>query len=758
MRDADAATGDMMSDADGAWANSPIAQLLVEGDFVVVANGAARALLGAVDGTGLSTALSSAPLGVRLTEGLPDARGRRVVALHVMQSTVEVASAGRVGEAFLEWMLAELTARTGACLAFVGELDTGADGKRVDAGPVCEDGIIIDGFDYALGDAPCSGVFDGRTLLIADGVAARYPADVGLARRGIAGYAGVPLMLEDGRVLGIVVLLFRTPITNGEAVLGALQSWAPRAAAELQRVRFERRLAQSELRYRELVESSDDGLIVIRARRIVYGNPAAARILGFESPDALCSIEDVADLVSVEDQPLVQRQIATRLSGARADNLFELGAQHRDGHVVPVQVSASDLEWEGAPALQVLFVDLSARKQRQERVQLADRMASLGKLTGGIAHDFNNLLAVILGNIEMIARDSDERMERPVRQARIAAQRGAELTERLLTFARRQALRPQAVAPDTLLEETRALLAPVLGEDIELRIRAQCRDPIEVDPSQLQAALINLAVNARDAMASGGCVDLRTFAVSVAQMRERFPEAEIDALGAHVCIEVEDDGPGMSAEVAAQAFEPFFTTKGASKGTGLGLSMVHGFVTQSRGRIELDSAPGGGTRIRLFLPCSDASTEAPAPKPPSPRRQAPASQVAQNRFGDGLDALVIEDEASVREVAVAMLEGLGFNVAQAADGPSGREILGRERFHLLLSDVVLPGGQRGPDIAADALARDPSMTVLFMSGYAETSDFQKYRLRHDFRLIRKPFRFDQLRGEVDAVLSARGDP
>ena len=687
-----------------------------------------------------------------------DALDRRVVALIAAEPAADFASAGRVGEAFLESMLGELAASAGAHLAFVGELDSGAEGGRVIASPVHEDGCVIDAFDYGLDGAPCQSVFDGRALLIADGVAARYPKASDLVRHGTAGYAGAPLMLEDGRILGIVVLLFRAPITAGEAVLGALERCAPRAAAELQRVRFEGRLAQSELRYRELVESSDDGLIVFRGRRVVYGNPAAARILGIESPEALCSIEDVSDLVSVEDQPLILRQIETRLSGARADNFFEIGAQHREGHVVPVQVSASDLEWEGASALQVLFVDLSARKQRQEHVQLAERMASLGKLTGGIAHDFNNLLAVILGNLEMIAEDADERTERPVRQARIAAQRGADLTERLLTFARRKALRPQAVAPDTLLEETRALLAPILGEDIELRIRAQCRDAIEVDPSQLQAALINLAVNARDAMASGGRVDLRIFAVPAVKMGERFPEAEVDALSAHVCIEVEDNGPGMAAEVAAQAFEPFFTTKGSSKGTGLGLSMVHGFVTQSRGRIELDSTPGGGTRVRLFLPCSNASPEAPAPKPPSPPRSAPAAHVAQPRVGEGLDALVIEDEASVREVAVAMLEGLGFNFAEASDGPSGREMLGRERFHLLLSDVVLPGGQRGPDIAADALARDPSMTVLFMSGYAETSDFQKFRLEHDFRLIRKPFRFDQLRGEVGAVLSARGEP
>jgi PAS domain S-box-containing protein len=744
--------GDLTLDGPGALFRSPVAHLLLDGGHVAAANAAARALLatGDLEGRALDELLAACVDPVEAVAGDPWPDGRRLVALLPLGApgVVDDPLAGLVGEAYLARLLERIAARTGACTALLGEIDATAVAPAVETLCVVEDGRRAENFRYELAGSPCSGVFDGELCLHAAGVAAAFPDDAALARRGVEGYAGVPLRDGNGRVPGALVLMFRGAIADPGATRRLLETVAPRAAAEIQRMRFQRRLAESEQRYRDLVETSEDGLVVFRGRRPVYANPAAARILGYAGPDALCAVDDISALVSAPDRATVDRQIVARIAGARVDSVFEIGVQHLDGQVVPVQVSASELHWQGRPALQVLVVDLSARKAREDRVRQAERMASLGKLTGGIAHDFNNLLAVILGNLELIAEAAEPGIEKAARQARIAAQRGADLTERLLTFARRQALRPRRVQAAQLLDETRGLLGPVLGEDIDLAIEAGSDDIIDVDPSQLQTALINLAINARDAMAGGGEVRIRAFAVDADAMGQRFPEADDNAFADHVCIEVSDTGPGMPPEIRAQAFEPFFTTKGSSKGTGLGLSMVHGFVTQSRGQIELDSVPDRGTSVRLYLPRSADA----APVPLSARSaRPPVARDEAGPVGSGRRALVIEDEDSVREVAVAMLQGLGFDVDEAADGPSGRSALEGGRFDFLLSDVVLPAGQRGPDIAAEALGRDPAMSVLFMSGYAESSDFQKFRLEHDFRLIRKPFRFDQLRQEVEAV-------
>ncbi|MEE4301805.1 MAG: ATP-binding protein [Pseudomonadales bacterium] len=742
-------------EAQGACPASPIAHVLVEGDRVVTANAAARALFAPAEPEGrmLADLLAQLPDPPRRVEASPQPSARRLLALVPAPGPepVDASFGALVREAYLVRLLDRLAAETGAAFAFVGELH-GSEGARwVETVAVREDGADAPALRYELARSPSSAEALEALTLHASDAAERFPADAALDASRVEAFAGMPLLDADGHALGLLALLFRAPIADVELVRRLLPRCAPRAAAELERTRFQRRLALGDRRYRELMEDAEDGIVVFQSRAPVFANAAAARILAWPSAEALLrEVDDVVDLVSEKDRALVLRQAAARMGGEPAENVFEIGARRRDGRVVPVQVSASGHTWKGAPALQVLIVDLSARKEREARVRQAERMASLGKLTGGIAHDFNNLLAVILGNLDFAAEEAEGATGQAVRKARIAAQRGAELTERLLTFARRQALRPRTVATQRLLEETRGLLTPVLGGDIELVVGTGCEASVEVDPAQLQSALINLAVNARDALERGGRVTIDARRVDAETMRVRFPEADEPLGGDHVCIEVSDDGPGMVPEVRAQAFEPFFTTKGARKGTGLGLSMVHGFVKQSRGQIELDSAPGGGTQVRLFLPC--ATDTAPAEEG---RMDAPGND-ERPLIGARRRALVVEDEENVREVAVAMLERLGFEVAEAGDGPDARAALDRERYDLLLSDVVLPAGQRGPDIAADALARDPSMAVLFMSGYAESSDFQKFRLTHEFRLVRKPFRFDQLRGEIEAVLE--GDP
>ena len=274
--------------------------------------------------------------------------------------------------------------------------------------------------------------------------------------------------------------------------------------------------------------------------------------------------------------------------------------------------------------------------------------------------------------------------------------------------------------------------------EIELRLEEQTRTPVMADPTQLQMALLNLANNAQDAMDGGGCITLRTSAITALALRGRFRGVQpVD----HICIEVADTGIGMSPEVVDRAFEPFFSTKQAVQGSGLGLSMVHGFVRQSRGHIEIDSREGEGTGIRIYLPAA----------PVEPQLVQESAEARQSQQGQGR-ILVVEDEPSVREVTVAMLRSFGYEVFAAADGSGARDILAVEQVDLLLSDVVLPG-ERGPEIAADVLRGKPEVRVMFMSGYTDTEVFEDFPDRGRVRLLQKPFRRDTLRRQVAEVMA-----
>jgi PAS domain S-box-containing protein len=652
---------------------------------------------------------------------------------------------GLAGVDYLERVLIKLVAASGAQIGFVGELVPDDPEPTVRTLRVVRDGAVAANFEYTLAGTPCARVFDDALCLHGHGAAAAYPDDAMLRELGVEGYAGAPLTSRSGDVLGLLVLLFTSPVTEGDALRQLLSPAVLRAGVELERIGTEARLARSEARYRQLVENAEYGLLVQADSTLLYANPASARILGHPDTRVLFEAGDITRFVAPEDRARVRERAAARLRGARPENHYEVEALHASGRRLRVEVNASEIEWEGRAALQIQFQDVTERALRSERQRQGQRMESLGKLTGGIAHDFNNLLAVILGNLELVEDSLSEDDAAVVHQARLAAERGADLTARLLAFARRQDLSPQRVELGDLLTETRALLKRVIGEAVEVRIELGTDRPVHVDPGQLQTTVINLAVNARDAMPEGGTLTLSTALVPAAEMVDRFTDLD-EPVADFVCLQVEDSGQGMSDEVRERAFEPFFTTKGEARGTGLGLSMVHGFVRQSRGQIEIDSAPGAGTRIRLLLPVDAPGAEAPAGVVDGPA--APAADDVSDRT-----VLVVEDEASVREVAVAMLRGLGCRVLEAADGPSATAILEREEIDLLLSDVVLPGGQRGPEVAMEALERRPDLAVLFMSGYAESSEFQAFRASHRFSLIQKPFRLGELRARVQEALA-----
>jgi PAS domain S-box-containing protein len=384
-------------------------------------------------------------------------------------------------------------------------------------------------------------------------------------------------------------------------------------------------------------------------------------------------------------------------------------------------------------------------RRNEEALRQSQKMEAVGQLTGGIAHDFNNLLQIIIGNLEALQRslpDDSARLQRAANNAMAGAQRAASLTQRLLAFSRRQPLNPRSVDPNALVGSMSDLLHRTLGETISVEtVRGAGVWRIEVDPSGLEAAILNLAVNARDAMPDGGRLTIET---ANAYLDKAYTRAHSEVSpGQYVVLSVSDTGIGMDQATINQAFEPFFTTKPVGQGTGLGLSQVYGFVKQSGGHLKIYSEPGEGTTIKIYLPRLDGdSSEEESAAPLS----APEGSAAET-------ILAVEDDEDVRQQSVEALGELGYHVLEAADGPSALRILRREaHVDLLFTDVVLPGGLTGAQVAAEAQAIQPGIKVLFTTGYARNAIVHNGRLDPGVQLITKPYSFVDLAAKIRDVL------
>ena len=391
--------------------------------------------------------------------------------------------------------------------------------------------------------------------------------------------------------------------------------------------------------------------------------------------------------------------------------------------------------------------DMTRRAQAEAVLRESQKMQAIGQLTGGIAHDFNNLLTVILGNLEFaIAKLVAE----PVLRARIeratwAAQRGATLTGQLLSFARRQPLAPKPIDLAATMPELVPLLRRTLGEHIEIRyVETPGLWPALADAAQLESAVLNLALNARDAMPGGGRL---TIELANMVLDEDYARGHAEVMpGDYATLAVSDTGCGMTPDVVARVFEPFFTTKPEGAGTGLGLAMVFGFVKQSGGHVRITSEPGEGTTVRLYLP-RPAGGVLPAPAAARGPVELPRGSAT---------VLVVEDDPAVREIATAILGDLGYRVVEAADGEEALRAFGAHMagVDLLLTDLVLPGRLRWREVAERITAMRPGVRVLYMSGYTENSIVHNGRLDEGVQIIAKPFKREQLARKVAEVLGA----
>ncbi len=502
------------------------------------------------------------------------------------------------------------------------------------------------------------------------------------------------------------------------------------------RATAERELRESESRYRAIFETAVDAIIVSDQHGIIQEfSRAAEAMTGYRAAELTGQNMRVLLPPTMRQEP--ERQTARYLWTVR-----ELEVCRKDGSVFPAHLSIAEWWAGGHRHFTGILHDLSVQHREQvERTKLeaqlhqAQKMEAIGNLTGGMAHDFNNMLGVIIGNIDLLRdlKGDDPDIDELTREALDAAFRGADLTRRLLAFARQQPLRPQHVDVNELVSGITRLLRRTIGEDVEISLDLATELwPVVVDPAQLEASLTNLATNARDAMADGGRLMIvtgnRTLdADYAAQHAEVVP-------GGYVMLEVSDTGCGMTPEVMHRIFEPFFTTKSRDKGTGLGLSMVFGFIKQSGGHIGVYSEPGIGTTFRLFLPRM-------AEDVPIVEESAATSLL----HGRGESVLVVEDNAALRRVVTRQLGELGYRVLAAENAAAGLELLDRQSIDLLLTDIVMPGGINGRELARRARQRWPGIKIVFTSGFSEA------RLNGDAGplaactpLLSKPYRKEDL--------------
>ena len=490
-----------------------------------------------------------------------------------------------------------------------------------------------------------------------------------------------------------------------------------------------------------------DGLVITDCeRRVIQCNAAFLRIFGWEEKELIgrCSSALYADPADFE------RIRASELSPeGDTHEPIDIMFRRRDGTVFPTRtVTAAIRERHfhsggevATPATSrcIGFVciirDVTREMEREAALRKAQRMEAYGQLTGGVAHDFNNLLTIIMGNQELLElRLKDERERLLLKRAQDAAMMGARLTNRLLTFARRRQLEPTVVHLNDQISGLVELLRRTIGEPIRLDYRlAPDLWTVRVDPSEVENAVLNLAINARDAMPDGGRLVVETSNASFAEGDEAISGGVPP--GDYVRLSVSDNGHGMSKEVLARAFEPFFTTKEPGRGTGLGLSTIYGFVKQSGGHISIYSEPGRGTTVNLYLPCVDDG--AAAAQRPARAETAPALRSET--------ILVVEDNPDVRAVAVARLRSLGFAVIEAGGGANAIEIL-RSGAHvdLVFSDVVMAGGMSGYDLARWAKEHVPLVKVVLTTGYAAEETSRDPAELGDRPILRKPYQRSEL--------------
>ena len=508
----------------------------------------------------------------------------------------------------------------------------------------------------------------------------------------------------------------------------------------LQQEIADRKLA--DMRLETLIEQANIGILVHRNFKPILANGEMARIFGYASKDEIQNMPDCKVLVADGEWQRIEACNRERLEGGDVPAFYDLKGKRKDGTLIDLENRAFAIQWDDHLAVCSMLTDVTQQRKVEAQLRQSLRLEAVGQMTGGIAHDFNNLLTIIIGNAELIEESSDPSLRALAEVARKAAERGAELTGRLLAFSRQQPLDPKAIDINLLITKMDGLIRRAIGGQLEIKTVLPANLwHVFVDPAQLENALLNLAHQRPRRDAGWRPPHDRDQQHPHGRGRRRGTVGL--APGDYVLVTVSDTGTGMDEDTLARAFEPFFTTKEVGKGSGLGLSMVYGFVKQSRGHVRIHSAPGQGTSVRIYLP-----------------RAAEGIALATREIRDGSlprgseKILLVDDDAMVREMVVMQLQNLGYRVASAVNGSQALDLLKREGgFDLLFTDVVMPGGLNGRQLADEARKLSPGLRVILSSGYADTAVPHQGGLDQGVHLLNKPYRRSDLAKKVREALA-----
>jgi signal transduction histidine kinase/ActR/RegA family two-component response regulator len=646
-------------------------------------------------------------------------------------------------------------------MAFIGIVDSAAHMLR----PIASSGEVGDYLDHIrldlLDTAHATGP-SGRCFLSGEhAICNAIEQDPHFApwrddalRMGYRSHASFPLKV-DGQVVGNFNLYSSDPGFFDEDEIKLLDEMAMDIgfALELNRREKDRRKTEEELRWRTAffeaqVDSAPDGVLVIDSQdRKILQNQRMRDMMQIpkeiaDDPDDVRQREYMRSSVRDPDQFIEK----INFFNSHPDEVCKDEIELLNGTIVE-RYSSPVRDKAGIYYGRIWTLrDITERRQLEEQLRQSQKMEAVGQLTGGIAHDFNNLLTVILGCSEFIGEEAKEnpRLSKMAKMILEAAQRGADLTHRMLAFARRQTLQPKPVDINRMVANMESILRRTLSADIEMEV-IQSRENCTalVDLTQLESALLNLCVNSRDAMPGGGKLIIET---GIATLDPEQLEQNADVTPReYILISVSDTGCGISPENLDRVFDPFFTTKEVGKGTGLGLSMVYGFIKQSQGRINFYSEPGHGTTVKLYLPMADQECEESIPDP----------AILVDLQGSEV-ILLVEDNAPVREFAKTQLLHLGYRVLEAANGKDALAVLREHKdIDLLFTDVVMPGGLNGRELAQEARKLYPALKVLFCSGYAESAILHMGLMDKDVQLLNKPYSRLQLAKRIRGMLTAR---
>ncbi len=683
---------------------------------------------------------------VRDKEGQPsyfivevqDITGRKKIE-ESLRAIVEGVPSGSSAD-FFSSMALQLSKATGAEHAIIGELVEEGEPVIRPLG-ACSNRTIVEGVTYKLAGTPSEDAIRKRTCSsYPNDVADRFPDSDFLRQMKVQGYVGIPLFDSQKRVLGIMAAMFTAPIENPQFVESVLQVFSNWTAAEIIRSRAESELRLAEERFSTAFRCSPMAFAIttMRDQRFIEANDAFLNLLGYARSKV---IGNTVDRLNIWVDPVERVLLLAKVNEVGQAREEAVRFRTKSGSILQIRMSAELVQIQNEMCLLGLARDVTEQNLMEEQFRQAQKMEAMGRLAGGVAHDFNNLLGVIIGYSELLSSGAPKNSVflKRVEGIKQAAQRAASLTTQLLAYSRKQNLDPRVININSLVAETERLLQPLIGEDVNLKIvQAPKLGHVTADAGQMVQVIMNLAVNARDAMPNGGTLTIETANVHIEE-KTHLPIQP----GAYVRLAVIDNGTGMTERTKTRIFEPFYTTKPKGQGTGLGLATVYGIVEQSGGIILVESELGIGTTFEIYLPRVDDAVEGAVLQMPSAEPERTSGTI-----------LLVEDEVALQRVVNEGLTEEGYRVLLAGNAEDARRIA--EQYdgpiQLLITDIILPA-MSGPELVQSLVVSRPEIRVLYMSGYPADKLTRFPKLDPNIPLLRKPFKLAELGQKVRDLMN-----